>query len=260
MLRSVIAAVAAGLCCSPALAEDLLLSQLYGSGVHQYFQGDTSAARKSFDQAIDMGSTDPRCFYFQGLALLRDGRENEAAESFSKGADLESRQTDRIYSVSKSLERVQGPMRLTLERYRVEARRAAQMERDAERKRRYRRMVEQMPKPAPAARGTDVIPPEVKPEDMPAEDTARSRAPAGAPPAPAPVPPAPTPGAEPASDGEQPDPFAEPGDAPTDEAPAEEMPPEEAPSEGAGEEAPMETPPAEGGSEDADPFGEPGAA
>lgn len=252
MLRGVIAAVLAGVCLGPSSADDLLLSQLYGSGVHLYFAGDAGAAEQSFARAIQMGSTDPRCYYYRGLSLLRTGQEKQAAEAFSKGAALESTQTDRIYSISRALERVQGPERLALERYRIEARRAAQVQRDAERARRYRRMVEQMPRPA--ARGTDVIPPEVAPEDMPSDDTARSRgtAPRGAPPAarpasaPAEAPPMPA--------DDEADPFAESGDEPMDEMPADDMPADEAPEE----DAPGETPPSESEGE-ADPFADPGA-
>jgi hypothetical protein len=79
---------------------------------------------------------DPRAWYFRGLAALRLGRTDEAEADFTEGAERESRDAG-VWPVSRSLERVQGPERLQLERHRIRARVAA-LQRDREAvKRRY---------------------------------------------------------------------------------------------------------------------------
>src|SRR5262245_17536833 len=53
--------------CSRAPADEVLLANLYGSGVHAYNRGDFRSAHADFAAAIQDGSTDPRTFYFRGL-------------------------------------------------------------------------------------------------------------------------------------------------------------------------------------------------
>ncbi len=53
------------LCTAQSPAEDLVLSQLYGSGVHRYFAGDTTNAHSDFTAAITGGTNDPRPYYFR---------------------------------------------------------------------------------------------------------------------------------------------------------------------------------------------------
>ena len=106
-------------------AQDGVLSQLYGNGVHAYFAGDFVKAHDLLSAAISGGSRDPRCYYFRGLSYWRLGRPQEAAADFQQGAKYESGDLNRTYSVAKSLERVQGSARLAVEEYRVQARAAA---------------------------------------------------------------------------------------------------------------------------------------
>jgi tetratricopeptide (TPR) repeat protein len=103
-------------------AQDPILAQLYGSGVHEYFSGNAFQAIKDLSEAIDNKSKDPRVYYFRALAWLRVGDTTKAQADFTAGAKMESADIDGYYPVSKSLERVQGSARLTLERYRVQAR------------------------------------------------------------------------------------------------------------------------------------------
>jgi hypothetical protein len=115
--------------------ENLPLARTYGSGVHAYFAGDYDRSYDDLTAAIEAGSQDPRTRYFRGLAALRLGRLDEAEADFSEGADLETRALGG-WSVSRSLERVQGHDRLRLERHRSRARVAAyQRDLDAERMR-----------------------------------------------------------------------------------------------------------------------------
>jgi hypothetical protein len=118
-------------------AQEAVLGQEYGSGVHAYFTGETQTAYDRLTAAIERGSQDPRAFYFRGLSYLKLGRPQEAAMDFRKGAELESKDVNRSYNVGKALERVQGPERLELENYRVNARMAALEEVERLRKARY---------------------------------------------------------------------------------------------------------------------------
>lgn len=118
---------------SAQVLETLPLARTYGSGVHAYFCGDYDRSYEDLTAAIEAGSQDPRARYFRGLAALRIGRLDEAEADFAEGADLEARALGG-WSVSRSLERVQGHDRLRLERYRARARVAAhQRDLEAER-------------------------------------------------------------------------------------------------------------------------------
>ena len=139
MFRRIVLLVVAGasLCAGSMFAQDVVLGQKYGLGVHAYFAGDAVKAYEQLTDAIDSGSKDPRAFYFRGLAYLKLGRTQEANLDFQKGADLESRDTNKFYNVAKSLERVQGAARMALENFRVEARMAVYAEAERMRKARY---------------------------------------------------------------------------------------------------------------------------
>jgi tetratricopeptide (TPR) repeat protein len=118
-------------------AQDAVLGQQYGNGVHAYFSGDSKDAYDRLTAAIEGGSKDPRAFYFRGLAYLKLGRPEEAVADFRKGAELESKDVNRFYNVGKALERVQGQARQELETYRVNARMTALEETEKLRKARY---------------------------------------------------------------------------------------------------------------------------
>ena len=139
MFRSIVLLVGglASLSTVSLFAQDAVLGQEYGSGVHAYFSGDSQKAYDRLTTAIERGSKDPRAFYFRGLAYLKLGRPEEAKEDFRKGAELESKDINRFYNVGKALERVQGPERLELENYRVDARMIALEEVEKLRKERY---------------------------------------------------------------------------------------------------------------------------
>src|SRR5262245_48919713 len=100
-----------------AIGQDAMLEDLYGRGVHAFFAGNSRDAFDSLNNAIKSGSRDPRAFYYRGLLLNRFGRPSEAADDFSQDAELEMLGGEP-YPVGRSLERVQGPERVTLERER----------------------------------------------------------------------------------------------------------------------------------------------
>jgi len=104
------------------VAQDSVLAELYGQGVHSYFAGRYQDAHGYLTTAIDQGTRDPRAFYFRGLAYTTLGRPDEAKADFQKGAELETAGADRVYPVSQSLQRVQGSTRMAIERQRQQAR------------------------------------------------------------------------------------------------------------------------------------------
>ncbi|MBI3838597.1 MAG: hypothetical protein HY288_11780 [Planctomycetia bacterium] len=136
------------------LAQDAVLNELYGSGVHQYFAGNYAQAASDLTAAIDGGSKDPRAYYFRALADLRLGWQQNAKSDFQTGAALESADINQFYPVAKSLERVQGSARLALERYRAVARAEAHQRQERRNAIRYeqrkRAEVQVLRAPAPA--------------------------------------------------------------------------------------------------------------
>ncbi|HEX4147871.1 MAG TPA: hypothetical protein VHY20_02745 [Pirellulales bacterium] len=186
---------------SPARADDAALEGIYGSGVEAYYTGDYVRAFDLLNSAVQAGSHDPRVYYFRGLAQTFLGRAPDAQRDFQKGAQLESSETAGVVDVGRSLERVQGPTRLLLERYRSAARLASVAERERQRILRYGHVRPAPPMAAAAAAGQQA-----------AGAAAEEAAPAAAPPAekaagedPFAAPPAKEPAAPPADD-----PFAAP--------------------------------------------------
>jgi hypothetical protein len=139
MFRSIVLLVVAivSLWSVPLPAQEAVLGQEYGAGVHAFFADDYVKAYEQLSAAITGGSQDPRAFYFRGLACLKLGRPQDAAIDFRKGSSLESADINRFYDVGRALERVQGSERGQLETYRVAARMAALEQAERMRKARY---------------------------------------------------------------------------------------------------------------------------
>ena len=117
ILSALALALAAGLClAAPLRAQDAVLEQMYGTGVHHYFSNNFPQAVADLTDAVNAGTRDPRVFYFRGVAEQRMGMGAAAEADLLRGAELESADVNQFYPVSKSLERVQGSVRLTLER------------------------------------------------------------------------------------------------------------------------------------------------
>lgn len=206
------------LCATPLRAQNPVAEEIYGAGVHAYFSGDYTRAYDLLTSAITAGANDPRAFYFRGLALLRLGREDEAKQDFQQGAKLEAKDLDRAFNVPKALERVQGPARLLLERYRADARILAFQRSEELRKARYealRREEERvLLEQATGAPGVKPKPVPPRPEPSPVEGPGVKPIPAPVEkPVPAPIeaqPPAPGPEPGPAGKGKVPPPPPEP--------------------------------------------------
>jgi len=117
--------------------ESAVLDDLYGRGVHAFFSRDSRRAAELLSEAIANGIKDPRAYYYRGLALRTLGREEDASLDFREGAKLEQSGDTTFAEVSKSLERVQGGVRLEIENIRRVARLQARNDRLARERARY---------------------------------------------------------------------------------------------------------------------------
>ena len=104
-----------------AHASDPSVRAVYGDGVHSFYAGNFQQSYDYLSQVIDIGTDDPRVYYFRGLSALRLGSQTEADEDFRKGAAFEA-ERGNTRTVSRALERIQGPDRLLLEQSRSKAR------------------------------------------------------------------------------------------------------------------------------------------
>ena len=167
-----------------ARAQDPILTELYGSGVHDYFSGTYQQAVTDLTEAVDGKSKDPRVLYFRALAWLRLGDTTKAQADFAAGTKLEGTDVNGYYPVSKSLERVQGSGRLMLEKYRVQARseayrRADNLARYEAQRRAEAEVLRATPPPpapgqiaAPVAGAAPATPAAEKPAEKPAAEPA----------------------------------------------------------------------------------------
>jgi hypothetical protein len=118
---AVVITAGAGMAAEFAGEEPGVVRDAIGGGIHAYHAGDFNRAYDDLTNAIEAGTSDPRSYYFRGLAALRLGRTSEADADFASGAEREAT-SGSIRRVSLSLERVQGHDRLALERFRARAR------------------------------------------------------------------------------------------------------------------------------------------
>ena len=89
------AVVALGLCRGQAQAQDFLLAELYGQGVHHFFAREFEEAHEVLTSCIEQGSRDPRCYYFRGLTYTRLGRPDEAARFRNLSSEARPRTGNR---------------------------------------------------------------------------------------------------------------------------------------------------------------------
>lgn len=117
----VIAAVVACATCSSAPAQNAVLNELYGRGVHAYYAGQLTEASEYLSLAISNGSDDPRVYYFRGIVAHAQGNSYEAESYWRQGAELEARGRTNPF-VGRALTRFQGTPRLALEEIRQQER------------------------------------------------------------------------------------------------------------------------------------------
>ncbi|MGZ0173671.1 MAG: tetratricopeptide repeat protein [Planctomycetales bacterium] len=92
-------------------------SDLYAEAVTAYFGKDYNAADSVLTGLIEDGTGDPRVYYFRALSRHASGNLDAADIDFEAGARLEYSGLVRV-NVPRSLERIQGSVRQTLEKFR----------------------------------------------------------------------------------------------------------------------------------------------
>ena len=242
-------------------ADTPLSRDFMGSGMHAYHAGSFQQSIDDLTAAIEAGCQDPRAYYFRALAMLEQGREDEAVADMQEGALLESGGPGGIV-VGRSLERVQGRNRLMLERYRRRAL-IEQQARDQRRiEQRYTDLIESEPERLRQRRPETLLPPTGSPPPADAPVTPATPAPAAGSDDPFGDPAAPA--GDPPMEGSD-DPFATPSDDPFGvDSPAAGDDPFGGSTPAAGDD-PFGDDPFGGSSggnaaDDSDPFGEPPAA
>ena len=104
-----------------AWSDDDQAMAAFGQGVHAYFDGRYDVANKLLSESIESCASDPRPYFFRGLVHQLLGQTQLASGDFQKGAAVELSLVGRSFDVDDSLERIQGPTRIEIEKYRREA-------------------------------------------------------------------------------------------------------------------------------------------
>lgn len=116
-------------------AQNAVLSEMYGHGVHAYYAGNMEAALEHLTMAIDNEIKDPRAYYFRGMVHHATGRPEQAESDWQAGAEMEAARGGA--SIGKSLSRFQGSARVKLESIRQQAKLKALAEAMKRSKQRY---------------------------------------------------------------------------------------------------------------------------
>ena len=107
-------------------SNDSLLNNALGA----WRSGDLASAEKLLSEIIENGTDDPRPLYFRGILSEQTGKDGSA--DLRAAAKLEA-ETSTASLVNRSIERTQGPLRVRIERYRLEARNALKADPENER-------------------------------------------------------------------------------------------------------------------------------
>ncbi len=92
-----------------------------GASLTAWQNGDVSTAKELLSRLIAEGSEDARVFYYRGILLEQFGEDG--GNDFQMGAKLET-QFSTTSLVNRALEKIQGPVRLKIQKTRIAARNA----------------------------------------------------------------------------------------------------------------------------------------
>ncbi len=67
-----------------AHASDPAVRAVYGDGVHSFYAGDFQQSHNYLSQVVDLGTDDPRVYYFRGLSALQLGKRKAADADFKR--------------------------------------------------------------------------------------------------------------------------------------------------------------------------------
>jgi hypothetical protein len=119
-----------------AAAQNAILAEMYGRGVHAYNAGNYTDAQQYLSMAIDNGIQDPRAYYFRGMVAHASGNPYLAETDWQVGAELEAAGQVNA-SIGRSLARFQGAARIELEGIRQQAKLQALAQAMSRSKQRY---------------------------------------------------------------------------------------------------------------------------
>ncbi len=157
LLSSCLAAVSV-----PAMAQHDALMETYGQAVHKYFAGDVAGSEMLLQDLITNGSEDPRVHYFLGLCRVKQGGIAAGAADFENGAMAEAK-TRKSVEVGRALQRIQGAVRVEIEKARLTARKTVGLQQALE----QRARMDTLPvAPAPTPSGTPADPVETPAETV----------------------------------------------------------------------------------------------
>lgn len=97
-----------------------LANEVFGRGVHLYWQGDYKNALQQFQLGVQLNTEDARLWYFKGFCELALGRKSEAEKSIVTAIVLHEKTLDKR-EIARALERVQGKFRMVVESLRPRA-------------------------------------------------------------------------------------------------------------------------------------------
>ena len=141
-----------------ASAQNAILAEMYGRGVHAYYSGNNTDANQYLSMAINNGIEDPRAYYFRGMVAHASGRAYEAESDWQRGAELEASGMLNA-SIGRSLSRFQGSARIKLEQIRQKARLQALATAAARSQQRYGELgASPAPTPSAAPAAPSVVP------------------------------------------------------------------------------------------------------
>jgi TolA-binding protein len=101
-----------------AKADPDLAERLFSYGLQLYYDGKHAEAEEQFVAARQNNDRDARMLYFLGLSRLPQGKTAAADADFRKAVELERENSPDSRAVSAALERIQGPDRQIINRYR----------------------------------------------------------------------------------------------------------------------------------------------
>ncbi|MDP1564334.1 MAG: hypothetical protein Q8M16_23390 [Pirellulaceae bacterium] len=95
---------------------------VFGTNIHRYYEGNYEQLISDVSAIVNEDLEDPRVYYLRGLAFLKTGQNQAAADDLKKGAELEAIQFGkRNYNIARTMQRIQGNDRAMLEAARSDA-------------------------------------------------------------------------------------------------------------------------------------------
>jgi len=93
--------------------------KLFSQGLQLYYARQYAEAEEQFEMASRLNDQDARILYFLGLTHLPLAKTESAHDEFRRAADLERRSLPDSATINALFERIQGPERQLINRYRL---------------------------------------------------------------------------------------------------------------------------------------------